>query len=46
MEELKVSKVIIGKQGENSNNYELFKKIVNEKQIEVKIVDIRRYSCN
>jgi len=38
MEELKVDKVFISKQGEKSNNYEKFEKIVNEKHIRVYIV--------
>ncbi len=35
MEELKVGKVVICKQIETSENYEKFKKIINEKQINV-----------
>lgn len=35
MEELKVDKVIICKQGKESENYETFKRIVKEKKIKV-----------
>ena len=38
MEELKVGQVIISKQGENSDNYKRFKKLVNEKKIKVSVV--------
>lgn len=38
MEELKVGKVIICKQGKESENYEIFKKIVKDKKIKVVIV--------
>lgn len=38
MEQLKVEKVIICKQVKNSDNYEVFKKIVNEKNIKVIVV--------
>ena len=39
MEELKVDKVIISKQGELSKNYEKFENLVNKKQIEVIVVE-------
>lgn len=39
MEELKVKKVIIGKQFETCENYEKFKKIVKEKNINVKVAE-------
>lgn len=39
MEELKVGQVIISKQGEASENYNKFKKIVKEKKIKVIIVN-------
>lgn len=39
MEELKVNTVIISKQGEKSQNYEKLEKIVNDKHINVKIVE-------
>lgn len=42
MEELKVGKVIIYKQKEDSENYQTFKKIVNEKKIKVIVVKKRR----
>lgn len=42
MEELKVDKVVIGKQGEDSENYQIFKRIVNKKKIKVIIVKKRR----
>ena len=38
MEELNVGQIIISKQKENSENYQKFKKIVNEKKIKVIIV--------
>ena len=38
IEELKVGKIIISKQGEDSNNFQNFKKIVNDKKIKVAIV--------
>lgn len=38
MKELKVEKIIISKQGEESENYEEFKKIVNEKIMKVLVV--------
>lgn len=38
MKELKVKKVIISKQGESSENYQEFKRIINEKNIEVIVV--------
>ena len=38
MQELKVKNVIISKQGEDSENYETFKRIVNEKKISVIVV--------
>ena len=41
MEELKVDKVVISKQGEDSENYQKFKKIVNEKKIKVIVVKKR-----
>lgn len=40
LEEIKVEKVIIGKQFENSANYEAFSKIVKEKRIRVSAVEI------
>lgn len=42
LEKLKVDKVIISKQGEDSENYEEFKRIVNNKKIEVIVVKKRR----
>lgn len=39
IEELKVKKVIISKQGEKSENFEKFKEIINKKKIEVVIVN-------
>ena len=39
MEELKVSKVVISKQGENSENYRRFEQIVKDKKIKVMTVD-------
>ena len=42
MEELKVKKVVICKQGEDSENYKIFKEIVKEKKIKVIVVKIRR----
>lgn len=42
MEEMKVDKVIIGKQGQDSENYQIFRKIVKEKNIKVQIVKKRR----
>ena len=39
IEELKVKKVIISKQGEDSQNLQEFKKIINKKNISVKIVE-------
>lgn len=38
MQELKVGKVIISKQGEDSENYKKFKQIVSEKKIKVVVV--------
>lgn len=38
LEELKVSKAIISKQGENSENYKRFKQIIKDKKIKVKVV--------
>ena len=38
LEEMRVGKVIIGEQGEDSENYKEFEKIVREKQIQVVIV--------
>lgn len=38
MKELKVKKIIISKQGEDSENYQEFKRIINEKNIEIFIV--------
>lgn len=38
MEEIKVDKVVISRQGEESENFEIFKKIVNKKHIEVLVV--------
>ena len=38
LEELKVSKVVISKQGENSENYKRFKQIIKDKKIKVKVV--------
>ncbi len=38
LKEMQVGKVIIGKQGEDSENYQEFKKIVKDKQISVVIV--------
>ena len=42
MEKLKIDKAIICKQGEDSENYQTFKKIVNEKKIKVIVVKKRR----
>ena len=39
MEELKVGKVIISKQGEESDNYKMFKEIIKKKRIKVQIVE-------
>ena len=41
LEELKVNRVIISKQEENSSNYEKFLKIIDEKKIPVLIVKMR-----
>lgn len=38
MEELNVGQIIISKQGEDSENYQRFKKIVKEKKIKVKVI--------
>ena len=46
MEELKVNKVVICKQGEDSENYQALKKIVMEKKIKVIIVKKRRWTNN
>lgn len=46
MENLKVDKVIICKQGESSYNYEKFKEIVNEKKIKVITVKKRRWNTS
>ena len=46
MEELKVEKVIICKQGKDSENYKIFKKIVKEKNIKVIVVKKRGWACN
>ena len=40
MEELNVGNIIISKQGEDSENYQKFKEIVNEKKINVVVVGI------
>ena len=42
MEKMKVSQVIICKQEKDSENYQTFKKIVNEKRIKVIVVKKRR----
>lgn len=42
MKKLNVKKVIISKQGKDSQNYQDFKQIVNEKQIKVVVVKKRR----
>lgn len=42
MKKLKVEKVIICKQGKDSENYETFKRIVKEKKIQVIVVKKRR----
>ena len=39
LEELKVSKVVISRQGENSENYKKFEQIVKDKKIKVMTVD-------
>lgn len=39
MEEIKVEKVVISKQGENSENFQRFKDIVKEKKINVVVAD-------
>ena len=39
MEEVKVEKVVISRQGEDSENYQRFKDIVKEKKINVVVVD-------
>lgn len=46
MEELKVNKVVICKQGEDSENYQTFKQIVMEKKIKVIVVKKRRWTNN
>lgn len=46
MEELKVNKVVICKQGEDSENYQTFKKIVVEEKIKVIMVKKRRWTNN
>lgn len=46
MENLKVDKVIICKQGESSYNYEKFKEIVNEKKVKVITVKKRRWNTS
>lgn len=46
MKELRVNKVIICKQGEDSENYQAFKKIVMEKKIKVMVVKKRRWTNN
>ena len=42
MEELKVRNVIISKQGKDSANYQRFRKIVKERDINVIVVKARR----
>lgn len=42
MKELKVDKVVICKQGKDSENYQNFKRIVKEKRIKVILVKKRR----
>lgn len=42
LEKLKVGKVIISKQGEESENYKEFKRIVRERKIKVIVVKKRR----
>lgn len=42
MEELKVDTIVICKQGVDSENYKDFKKVVNEKKINVVFVKKRR----
>lgn len=44
MQELKVDKVVICKQGKDSENYRMFKKIVKGKKIKVIVVKKRKYS--
>lgn len=44
MKKLNVKKVIISKQGKDSQNYQDFKQIVNEKQIKVVVVKKRRWT--
>lgn len=46
MENLKIDKVIICKQGKDSENYQTFKKIVNERKIKVIIVKKRRWNTH
>lgn len=40
MEKIKVNNVIIGKQNESSDNYEKFKKIVKNKKINIRVVEM------
>lgn len=42
MEELKVDNIIICKQEEDSENYQIFKKVIKEKRINAIIVKKRR----
>lgn len=46
IEKMKVSKIVICKQEENSSNYEDFKSLVKEKRIKVIVVKKRRYFKN
>jgi len=46
MENLKVKKVIISRQGKESLNYQKFKQIVNQKKIQVIEVKKRRQIAN
>lgn len=42
MENLKVERVVISRQGKESLNYEKFKEIVKEKKIKVSVIKKRR----
>lgn len=46
MEELKIDKIIISKQGKNSENYENLKKIAKKKKIKIILVKKRRWNKN
>lgn len=44
MENLKVERVVICRQGKESLNYEKFKEIVKEKKIKVSVIKKRRWN--